>query len=135
MSEVIVLDTHIWFWYINESFDRFPSQWVEQIRQANTIGVSAISCYELALAYKKGRLDINIPVQNWLTDSLVPAGIELFPLTPKITTTATDLSEIHKDPFDRLIISTALEYGAQLASVDRLFPSYPELANTLLEQA
>jgi PIN domain nuclease of toxin-antitoxin system len=36
---------------------------------------------------------------------------------------------------DRLIISTALEYGAQLASVDRLFPSYPELANTLLEQA
>ena len=39
---------------------------------------------------------------------------------------------IHKDPFDRLIIATALEYGAKLASVDSLFSKYPELENYLM---
>lgn len=30
MSEIIVLDTHIWIWLINGNFDRFPSQWLGQ---------------------------------------------------------------------------------------------------------
>ncbi|MEI6429209.1 MAG: PIN domain-containing protein, partial [Pseudanabaena sp. ELA607] len=60
------------------------------------------------------------------------AKIELFPLTPAITVRAVNLSPIHKDPFDRLIIATALEYGAKLASVDQLFSKYPELENCLM---
>ena len=132
MSEMVILDTYIWFWLINGSFDRFPMQWLEQIRQADIVAVSAISCYEIALAYNKGRLAIYIPVQDWLADSLALAGIELFPLTPAITVRAVKLSPIHKDHFDRLIIATALEYGAKLASVDNLFSKYPELENHLM---
>jgi PIN domain nuclease of toxin-antitoxin system len=37
-----------------------------------------------------------------------------------------------KDPFDRLIIATALVYEAKLASVDGLFTLYPELDDRLL---
>jgi PIN domain nuclease of toxin-antitoxin system len=133
MPEVIVLDTHIWIWYINQNFDLFPNHWLKQIERANTIGVSAISCYEITLAHSRGRLTIGLPVQEWLTNSLTASGIELLPLTPEIACRAVSLSEIHKDPFDRLIISTALEYGAKLASVDGLFSSYPELVNTLLK--
>jgi PIN domain nuclease of toxin-antitoxin system len=132
MSEIIVLDTHIWFWYINENFDRFPNQWRKQIRQAEQVGVSAISCYEIVLAYHKGRLELDIPVQEWLVDSLKPSGIDLLPLTPQIAFRAVNLSAIHKDPFDRLIIATALEYGAKLASIDSLFPKYPELDGLLM---
>lgn len=132
MSEIVILDTHIWIWYVNENFDQIPTQWLEQIRQADIVGVSAISCYEIALAYNKGRLAIHIPVQNWLDDSLAPAGIELFPLTPEITVRAVNLSPIHKDPFDRLIIATALEHGAKLASIDSLFSKYPELESYLM---
>ena len=75
---------------------------------------------------------IHIPLQEWLTDSLIPAGIELLPLTPEITVRAVNLSPIHKDPFDRLIIATALEYEAKLASVDNLFSKYPELEDHLM---
>ncbi|MBD2318717.1 type II toxin-antitoxin system VapC family toxin [Phormidium tenue] len=132
MPEMIILDTHIWIWYVNENFDQIPTQWLEQIRQSEIVAVSAMSCYEVALAYNKGRLAIHIRVQDWLTDSLAPAGIDLLPLTPEITVRAVNLSPIHKDPFDRLIIATALEYGAKLASVDNLFSKYPELKNYLM---
>ena len=132
MSEMVILDTHIWFWLINGSFERFPTQWLEQIWQADVVAVSSISCYEVALAHNKGRLVIHIPLQEWLTDSLIPAGIELLPLTPEITVRVVNLSPIHKDPFDRLIIATALEYEAKLASVDNLFSKYPELEDHLM---
>ena len=129
---MIVLDTHIWFWYINESFEQFPLEWVEQIRQTERVGVSSISCFEIVLAHHKGRLEINMDVQQWLTDALEPSGIELLCLTPEIAVRAVNLSPIHKDPFDRIIISTALEYQATLASIDGLFPQYPEINNHLM---
>ena len=67
-----------------------------------------------------------------LSELSSPAKIELFPLTPAITVRAVNLYPIHKDPFDRLIIATALEYGAKLASVDSLFSKYPELESYLM---
>ncbi|MEL7054089.1 MAG: PIN domain-containing protein [Cyanobacteria bacterium J06555_13] len=37
------------------------------------------------------------------------------------------------DPFDRLIIATAIEHKARLASIDRLFSEYSELENCLMK--
>jgi PIN domain nuclease of toxin-antitoxin system len=49
MSEVIVLDTHIWLWLINANFDQFPSRWRDSIESATRVGISPMSCYEIAL--------------------------------------------------------------------------------------
>jgi PIN domain nuclease of toxin-antitoxin system len=133
MSQVIVLDTHIWFWLMTQEFGRFPSHWQDVIETAEEVGVSTISCYEVALAQQKGRLDLPCATNQWLQDALEPAGISIFPRTPQIVCRAVDLSPVHKDPFDRLIIATALEYGAKLASVDGLFSQYSELDTCLMK--
>jgi PIN domain nuclease of toxin-antitoxin system len=132
MSEIIVLDTHIWLWLINSNFDHFPSSWLERFELAEILAVSPLSCYEIALAQSRGRLQLTCSPEEWFSRALAPAKIELFPLTPAITVRAVNLSPIHKDPFDRLIIATALEYGAKLASVDSLFSKYSELENYLM---
>ena len=134
MSQVIVLDTHIWFWFINREFERFPENWREVIETASQVGVSPVSCYEIALAHQKGRMSLPCPASEWLADALMPSGIDLLPITPEVANQAVDLSPIHKDPYDRLIIATALMYQAQLASIDGQFKSYPELATTLMQQ-
>lgn len=133
MSQVIVLDTHIWFWMIAQEFERFPSHWREQIELANHVGVSPVSCYEIALAQKRGRLELPCTAEEWFQDALTPTGIELFPLTGAIAARAVDLSPVHKDPFDRIIIAKALEYQADLASLDSLFSQYSELSEHLIQ--
>jgi PIN domain nuclease of toxin-antitoxin system len=133
MSQVIVLDTHIWFWSMTQEYERFPSHWREMIETARQVGVSAVSCYEIALAQQRGRLELPCAAHQWFQDALEPAGITLFPLTPAIACRAVDLSSVHRDPFDRLIIATALEYGAKLASVDGSFSQYSELDACLLK--
>lgn len=132
MSEVILLDTHIWFWLINQEFEKFPHSWRNLIETAFQVSISPISCFEIALAEQKGRLSLPCPVDQWLTEALEPVDITLMPITPSIASQAVRLSSIHKDPFDRLIIATALVHHAKLASVDDKFPRYPELAGILL---
>lgn len=133
MSEIIVLDTHVWMWYVNGNRERYPAAWVERIETATRVAVSPVSCFEIALAEERGRISLECPVDDWFSDALEPAGVELFPLTPAIAMRAVNLTPAHRDPFDRMIIATALELGAMLASVDGLFVHYPELTGRLLK--
>lgn len=133
MSEMIVLDTHIWFWWINEEYHRFPASWLSRIENADKVVVSPVSCFEIALANQRGRLTLPCNAGDWLRDALTPAGVELLPMTAEISARAVLLSPIHKDPFDRIIIASALEHNAQLASIDGNFPLYAELQSNLMK--
>jgi PIN domain nuclease of toxin-antitoxin system len=133
MSQIIMLDIHIWLWLVNGNFDRFPAGWRELIEAAERVGISPISCYEVALADQKGRIKILTLLSEWFSQAITPFGIELFPIDERIAARAVELSPVHQDSFDRLIIATALEYGAKLASVDNLFARYLELEAHLLK--
>jgi PIN domain nuclease of toxin-antitoxin system len=39
-------------------FERFPPEWRNSIESASIVGVSPFSCYEIALANQKGRLNL-----------------------------------------------------------------------------
>ena len=118
---VIVLDTHVWYWWINLDFDRLSSEIIEAIEDAPHVGVSVVSCFELALANKKGRLQLPLPLPAWFERALSGSDIELLALTPEIASRAVNLTEVHRDPFDRVIIATALMVDGLLASVDGHF--------------
>jgi PIN domain nuclease of toxin-antitoxin system len=66
MSQVIVLDTHIWIWFVTQEFELFPSHWKEEIETAETVGISPVSCYEVALAQQRKRLELPCSVDRWL---------------------------------------------------------------------
>jgi PIN domain nuclease of toxin-antitoxin system len=131
MSQVIVLDTHIWFWLVTQDWNKFPTKWRDEIETAEQVGISPISCYEIVLAQERGRLELPCAAEDWFRDALEPMDIVLLPLNAAVACKAVSLSTVHKDPFDRLIIATALVYDGRLASVDSLFPLYPEIRDRL----
>lgn len=108
---------------------------VSAIENASNVSVAAVSCFELALAHRRGRLELPIPINEWMPLALAGSGIEVLALTPEVAMRAVQLSDLHRDPFDRIIIATALTLDATLASVDGNFPAYPELAGRLLGSA
>jgi PIN domain nuclease of toxin-antitoxin system len=131
MSQVIVLDTHIWYWLATQEWNKFPAAWRDEIETAEQVGISPISCYEIVLAQERGRLELPCAAEDWFRDALEPMDIVLLPLNAAVACKAVSLSAVHKDPFDRLIIATALVYDGRLASVDGLFPSYLEIRDRL----
>ena len=129
---MIVLDSHIWYWWINQEHQRLSSGMMEAIETADRVGVSSVSCFELALAHHRGRLELPMPRNEWFALALQGSDIECLPLDERIAQKAVNLTEVHRDPFDRIIIATALHLDARLASVDGHFAAYPELAGILL---
>lgn len=129
---MILLDTHLWFWFINQEVERYPRTWQDALETTECLAVSVVSCIEVALAQKKGRLILPCPVREWIDEALEPSGITLLPLKTAACVKATELSDIHRDPFDRLIVATAIEEDATLATLDSLVRSYPEMRHHLL---
>lgn len=130
---MIVLDTHIWLWWINQDQVRLKLAWTARIDSDEPVGVSAISCFEIAWLAHHSRIELPIAVDDWFDKALAGSGIALLPVTPRIARMAVQLPEHHRDPQDRLIIATALAHDATLISVDDQFPRYAELAGHLLQ--
>lgn len=128
---MIVLDTHVWFWWINLEHHRFSASMRKALEGSESLGVSVVSCYEIALAARRGRLSLPCATPQWFAEALEPSGIGLLPLNPEIASLAVDLTAIHRDPFDRMIIATTLIHDAVLISLDGVFHHYPELRDRL----
>ncbi len=129
---MIVLDTHIWHWWINQIPGRLSSAIVDLIEQADEIAVSAISVFELAWLVRHGRIELDGEFELWLEEVIKSECVKFLPVTPSIASLAVALPEHHKDPQDRLIIATALIENARLLSFDTAFPSYLELQGKLI---
>lgn len=104
----------------------------ELIETADTVAVSAISCFEVAWLERHGRIVLPCDRSAWFEKALQGSGIMLLPITPQIAGMAVDLPEHHSDPQDRIIIATALAHEGKLMSEDRKFPLYEELVRRLL---
>ena len=131
---MILLDTHIWLNWLIQGEGALPPGIRNAIATADRIGVSAISCFEVTMLARRGRIELPCETEEWLIKALIPSGIEPLPVTCEINHGAVSLPEHHKDPADRLIIATALHHGARLASVDSMFGHYSELNGSLLNQ-
>lgn len=95
------------------------------------LGVSIISCWEVAKLVENNRLTLPTPVEAWLEKALQYPGIRLLPLTPRIVVESTELpGDFHRDPADQLIVATARVHGISLATADRKILDY-EGARTL----
>jgi len=69
----------------------------------------------VAKLVERGRLQLTLPVENWLAQALALPGIQMLELTPRIVVESTQLpGEFHRDPADQLIVATATVYNVPL---------------------
>lgn len=129
---MLVLDTHIWIWWINQTPKRLPVEIVKLIEQAELVAVSAISCFEVTWLYHHERIHLEIPVQEWISQATEDAQIICLPVSCKIASLAAALPEHHKDPQDRIIIATAISHETQIVSADSNFSEYQEIEGRLI---
>lgn len=105
---------------------------IGKIESAETLAISAITCWKVAWLYRRERITLRLPLDVWIDQGLQGSEVVCLPIECRIANRAAQLPEHHRDPADRLIIATALEYRAQLASLDDRFPEYAELAGNLI---
>jgi PIN domain nuclease of toxin-antitoxin system len=118
-DEVIVLDTHtlVWLDQGSERLGKTARQTIDQAFASEGLSVSAISFWEVAVLQSKGRIEMP-PLGKWRQE-LIDMGLIEFPVTGDIGIFSTELTNLHPDPADRLIIATALSLDATLLTADK----------------
>lgn len=115
---MIILDTHavVWSYLAPEKVSR--SAW-DALKNTDVSGITTITLWEIGMMARKDRLDFELPVplDEWMQRIISQERIKLLPMTPRIACKASQL-EMHGDPADRIIVSTALEYSCPLITVD-----------------
>ncbi len=122
---MILLDTHIWIWWIDEH-PKLSPQNLEIIaaNQDNGLGISIISCWEIAKLVEKGRLRFECSVEEWLKLALNYPGVQLLELSLPIIIQSTQLSGFHADPADQMIVATAKVHDLFLVTQDQKILNY-----------
>ena len=127
-----ILDTHALYWWVNRTSGKLGERQIDAIETAESLAVSAMTCWEMSWLVEHGRIVLQLPVSDWL-DQIEANGVAIIPVSRAIAERAVSLPEHHKDPVDRIIIATAIEHQAQLVSVDGRFPDYQELTGLLVK--
>lgn len=120
----MVLDTHAWLWWTIES-DRLSRRASEAIASAGAIGVSAMTCFEVANLVAKGPILLEEGAVAWMRRALARPGVVAVPVSPKIALEAGQLDRTFPgDPADRMIYATARDAGVPLITRDAQIRAY-----------
>lgn len=123
---MIVIDTHIWVWWVQNDTTRLTvkyQKWLKE-NETNGIGVSIVSCWEIAKLVEKGRLTLPLTIAEWMELALTYPGVRLLDLTLPIVIDSTQLAGFHSDPFDQMIVATARYNDSSLLTADAKIIAY-----------
>ncbi len=125
---MILLDTHVLFWAVDDSriLSRPAAAAIRRARRSDGVAVSAITVWELALLFSRGKIRGYGTVEASVR--LLLEGVSVRPITPEIAALATQFPDDYPhDPVDRLIGATARAEGMTLVTRDERIRRSPLL--------
>jgi PIN domain nuclease of toxin-antitoxin system len=121
----LLLDTHTLLWSASESLPKFANEIVNDF--SNQVYFSVLNLWEIEL--KNDRLQINLQA---LRNELLERGYCELPITSRHVFALSNLPNLHRDPFDRILLAQALSEKLQLVSADKKIGEYADKLDCVL---
>jgi len=120
-----LLDTHTVLWFLNGDKTSLSDKAKKIIQnQQYTKFVSMASVWEVGIKVSIGKL-VFPQNTNGFVNQLQKNGFELLPINTNHIAAMEQLPLIHRDPFDRLLVATAIVEQMELLSCDVNIKLYP----------
>ena len=118
-----LLDTHAAIWYFEDSPQL--SQKVNSLidNPEISIFISSASLWEIAIKMSLGKLGLGMSFKDFL-NSIRTRDFEILQIEDEYLEVLLTLPQLHKDPFDRLIISTAIADNLTIITIDENIKKY-----------
>ena len=120
----LLLDTHVFLWFITGN-NRLSQKFLDSIRDTNNqVYLSVVSIWETVIKYQLGKLPLPHPPESYLPHQRLLHQIASLPLDESSVARLASLPLLHRDPFDRILISQAIEHNLIIVTVDPAILEY-----------
>ncbi len=123
----ILLDTYIYLWWLQDH-PKLSAVAREKIISATEVYVSSASIWEAAIKIAIGKLEADI---DELASNIKLSGFIELPVSAKHATQIIRLPDIHRDPFDRMLVAQAMSEPLRLLTADMQIAKYSELVDVV----
>lgn len=120
----VLLDTHVLLWTLSDD-PKLSGKARKLIESAADIYISAATFWEMAIKVGLGKLNVDL---DEIRQYCLESGFIELPVTSEHAIAVKDLEHHHLDPFDRLIVATALTEPMKLLTADSVVAQYTDMA-------
>ena len=121
----LLVDTCTFLWIVGGERE-LPARVADLYREPdNEVYLSAISAWEIAVKYSNGRLPLPEAPQLLVPVERGRRGIAALPFDEESALHVSRLPMLHRDPFDRMLVSQAIVHGLTILTPDHLISQYP----------
>ena len=121
----LLLDTCTFLWALS-GVPPLPPGVAAMVRNPdNEVFLSAVSAWEIGIKYAAGKLVLPEHPERYVPTMRAERGFTALPIDEESTLHASRLPNLHRDPFDRLLVSQAIVHGMTILTSDRLITQYP----------
>ena len=128
----LLLDTHIFLWFIRDDPCLADSLRQEIKNTNNEVFLSVVSIWECVIKYELGKLDFPEHPDNYLPKKRKQHLINSLVVDENSIVHLKNLSPLHKDPFDRLLMCQSLQNNLVIVTEDQKMLAYPNIKFLLL---
>ncbi len=119
----LLLDTHVFLWSVGDD-PRLSKKARSLICAADEVFISSASIWEASIKAGIGKLDVDIDL---LVNEIANSGFLELPVRAAHAAYTRHLPDIHRDPFDRLLIAQAMTEPLRLVTADGQLEKYTDL--------
>lgn len=123
----LLLDTHVYLWWLQDH-PNLSSQAKEKIATAQEVYISSASIWEASIKVGLGKLEVDLGA---LVTEIAKSGFLELPITSAHALAVRGLPDIHRDPFDRMLIAQTITEPLKLLTNDELLRGYSELVEVI----
>lgn len=119
----LLLDTQVFLWVVTDDPRLLPSS-RKLLPGAREIYISAASIWEIAIKCRLGKLHADM---DRIVAAIEESGFHPLAISPLHASMVEGLPDLHRDPFDRLLIAQALAEPLRLVTADAVLQPYSDL--------
>jgi PIN domain nuclease of toxin-antitoxin system len=121
----LLLDTCTFLWIVTGDTSLSASAREHFSDPANEVFLSSVSAWEIAVKFSLGKLPLPHPPSTLIPEERKRHQIQSLPLDEGVALACARLPELHRDPFDRMLVCQGIMGGLTLLTPDPLIAQYP----------
>jgi PIN domain nuclease of toxin-antitoxin system len=120
----VLLDTQVFLWL--QALPHRLESHLEFLHDLdNELLVSVVVPWEISIKYGLGRLELSNPPALYVPERMRSIRAVSVPVEQSHALAVASLPDIHRDPFDRMLIAQARLLGVPIMTADKAILAYP----------